>query len=136
MGAGAVLGHNARLTRLAVAARLAARSRLIRRAIRSEARISNMEVRVAEWLVAKNNGATFDEIARKAGVTRQRIHQILSAHPDYQRSQERRPPAFIEAVRKLRAEGLTAAEVGRRLGVSKDVILGVCRRHVRGKEAS
>ncbi len=94
------------------------------------------DARAVEWLAAKNRGATFAEIARKVGMTRQRVHQVVLTHPDYQPGPQRPPrsPAFIEAVRKLRAEGLSAAEVGQRLGVSRNTVIGVCHRHLKGKE--
>ncbi len=101
-----------------------------------ETSVKPSDARAVEWLAAKNRGTTFAEIARKVGMTRQRVHQVVSTHPDYQPGPQRLPRslAFIRTVRKLRAEGLTAAEVGRRLGVSRNVVIGVCHRHLKGKE--
>ena len=96
--------------------------------------VKDTKARAAEWLAAKNSGATFAEIARKAGVSRQHVHHVVTAHSDYQPGLKRHASVLIETVRQLRAEGLTAAEVGQRLGMSRDVVLGVCRRHLKGDE--
>lgn len=91
------------------------------------------ESRAIEWLAAKNSGSTFVEIAQKAGVSKEYIRHVVSSHPDYQPGRPRPSHALtlIETVRDLRAEGLTAAEVGRRLGMSRSAILGICHRHLK-----
>jgi hypothetical protein len=91
--------------------------------------------RATAWLQAHLAGATFAEIARAEGLHRSRIHYLVARHPDYVHDpaqvRPRRDAAFIEAVRCLRDEGLSMSQVGERLGVSKNTIVGVCTRHLR-----
>lgn len=89
--------------------------------------------RTVEWFQAHLNGASFAEIARTEGVHRSRVHQIVSCHPDYQGPGHRPPrdPAFIASVQCLRAQGLSMSQIGDRLGVSKNVIVAVCTRHLK-----
>ena len=93
------------------------------------------DARAAAWLAAKNSGATFGEIASSAGLTANRIRQIVQTHPDYVcATRPYAPPheeAFIAKVRCLREQGLSMSAVGDRLGVSKNTIVGVCTRHLK-----
>jgi hypothetical protein len=93
------------------------------------------DARAAEWLAANVSGASFAEIARQVGLTPERIRQVVRTHPDYVCAPRpyapQRDPEFIEAVRRLRDQGLSTAEVGRHLGVTKNVVVGICTRHLK-----
>ena len=79
------------------------------------------------------------EIARIEGLTPQcvsitpsaaiRIIQAAGHHPP-------RDPAFIASVQGcLRAQGLSMSQIGDRLGVSKNVIVGIYTRHLKAAQS-
>jgi hypothetical protein len=96
------------------------------------------DARAAAWLAAKNRGATFDEIGRRAGLTANRVRQVVLTHPDYVCAiRPYAPPhdeAFIAKVRCLREQGLSMSAVGERLGVSKGTVVGICSRHFKAEQ--
>jgi DNA-binding CsgD family transcriptional regulator len=82
---------------------------------------------IAARLVA---GATHQQVAREFGLSKQRIGQLrllLTGRPHSER-----PPKWpVERTRmlaKLWHQGLSCSQIGQRLGVSKDAVLGKARR--------
>lgn len=75
-------------------------------------------------------GHTLQEIGHLFGLTRERIRQILGSEYNFNPRPPLRTTAFIERARDLWDEGLTANQIARRLGVSRNVVIGVAhRRH-------
>lgn len=87
------------------------------------------------WLDALRAGGTLRGIAAAVGLTPQAVGRRLRDLPEYQAimAKRRHPPHGSEIIRQARylwdVEGLSASAVGRRMGLSKNAIVGLARRH-------
>jgi hypothetical protein len=75
-------------------------------------------------------GDTLQQIAEQEGISRQRVQQIVSELPEYRMSPRvKRDTAFVTTVIQMRRCGYTYSDIGRFLGVTKDVAIGVGHRN-------
>jgi hypothetical protein len=79
-------------------------------------------------------GDTLQQIAEQEGISRQRVQQIVSELPEYRITPRfipnvRRDTAFVTTVIQMRRCGYTYRDIGRFLGVTKDVAIGVGHRN-------
>ena len=85
-----------------------------------------------EILALARSGLSNPEIARRFGMTRQRVDQIktrlLGLEPG-DRDRTHSPEFVVKALRLWTGNSLSAAQIGKRLGTTRHVIIGVARRN-------
>ena len=79
-------------------------------------------------------GDTLQQIAEQEGISRQRVQQLVSELPEYRITPRfipnvKRDTAFVKTVIQMRRCGITYKEIGKYLGVTKDVAIGVGHRN-------
>lgn len=74
----------------------------------------------------RRNGRTDAAIGRRFGITRERVGQLLGPRGDKMPDHN---DAFIGQARSLWDEGHSTSEIGRRMNVTKNVIVGVAHRN-------
>lgn len=89
-----------------------------------------VQQRAARYVRRYEAGETYRAIAASEGITDVTVVRVIEIafgwhplrHPD-------RPPEFIAEARALRDHGMSFSQIGRALGVSKNVIIGISHRN-------
>lgn len=88
-----------------------------------------IRLRLAELQQWHAAGLTQAEMARRIGCSRQRIGQVLRGHEPKRAPRPPRTAAFVSTARALWDEGVSAGAIAKRLGVTKNVIVGIAYNH-------
>jgi len=85
---------------------------------------------VHDWMRLLREGASMAWIAEMIGISAERVAQILESRGLRTRPQlYRHSPKTVAAARRHWDRGLSASQIGCRMGVSKDVVCGIARRN-------
>lgn len=88
--------------------------------------------RLPQMIEMRRSGMTLNQMAKQIHYSAQHIGLILNANGILRRREDRtdvHPEEFIQKARALWDKGLTMSQIGKRLGVNKDVISGIKHRN-------
>lgn len=79
-------------------------------------------------LLALDAGKATQAITKAMGVNRQLVYRTRIRWGRPCRRRHQHPPSFIRTAKALWREGLSISEIGRRMGVTRNVIAGISHR--------